>query len=332
MLDRLRAFAARLESPRVRPVVLIALVLCVLVGSAAAFAVAERLKLERSPVAAPKIQRLLGPTCECPKDTAQISFGLRHADRVTASMVDSKGRRVRLLLDDEPQAAGRINLIWDGRDAKGEVVRDGRYRLRVALGRAHRTITIPTPVRVDTRPPRVRLINVDPHVFSPDGDGAGDRVTYRYTSSEFGRALVFVDDQLAVRARGVVAGPAEVFWRGRLDGDVAEPGTYTTWLKIVDAVGNESEPTRTVPVTIRFIEIDAPATVARGGLLTFEIDADASEVAWTLRGRSGRRRLAGTAAPGVVHVRLPAGLVRGRYTLEASIPAGTAETKIRITR
>src|SRR5262245_3988874 len=110
MLDRARDLLARLKSPRVRPVVLVSLVLCLLIGSAAAFAVAERLKLERSPVAKPRIQRILGPVCDCPKETATLSFGLRHSDRVTASIVDGKNRRVRVLLDDERRPAGRINL------------------------------------------------------------------------------------------------------------------------------------------------------------------------------------------------------------------------------
>src|SRR5262245_20465248 len=201
MPDRARDLLARLKSPRVRPVVLVTVVLCLLIGSAAAFAVAERLKLERSPVASPKIQRILGPTCDCPKDTANLSFGLRHSDRVTASIVDANGRRIRLLLDNERRRAGRINLTWDGRNDSGDVVHDGRYRLRVALGQAHRTITIPTPVRVDTRPPRLRLIDATPNVFSPDGDGRADRVLYRYRSSELGRVAVFADDQVVSRAR-----------------------------------------------------------------------------------------------------------------------------------
>jgi hypothetical protein len=331
MLDRLRALLARLESPRVRPVVLTTLVLCLLVGSAAAFAVAEGLKLERSPVAAPKIQRVLGPVCDCPKATAALSFRLRHSDRVTASIVDSNGRRIRTLLSDEPRKAERISLTWDGRNDAGEVVRSGRYRLRVALGQVHRTITIPTPIRVDTLPPRVRLISAAPTVFSPDGDGNADFILYRYRPSEVGRVSVFADGQPVARARPAT-GVSQILWRGRIDGDVAAPGTYSTWLVFVDAAGNESRPTRTVPVTIRFVQLHAPPAVPRGGTLTFEIDADAEQVAWTLRGPNGARRLRGTAAPGTVEVPLPRRITRGVYTLEASIASGRAEVRVRVTR
>jgi hypothetical protein len=332
MIDRLRALSARLEAPRVRPVLVVAIVLFLIAGSAAAFALAERLKLERSPVANPRIQRIVGPTCECPKDTARLRFTLRHADRVTASILDLNGRRIRIVVADERHKAGPIVLVWDGRTDDGNVAHDGRYRWRVAFGDAHRTITIPTPVRVDTRPPRVRLLSATPRVFSPDGDGQADRVLYRYRSSEPGRAQVFVDDTLAVRARRP-AGEAQVRWRGHLDGEIAAPGAYSTWLTIVDAAGNESRPTRTVAVRVRYVALArVPSSVRRHGLLTFRIDADAKRVAWSFRTTApGGAVIHGTAAPGLVRVRLPNRLTRGVYVLEASVPAGTARATLRVT-
>lgn len=331
MADRLRALSARLESPRVRPVLLIAVVLCLIAGSAAAFAVAERLKLERSPLATLRIQRIVGPTCECPQGNARLAFTLRHADRVTASILDRNGHRIRIVVADEPHKAGPVVLTWDGRTDGGEVARDGRYRWRVAFGEAHRTITIPTPVRVDTRPPRVRLLGATPRVFSPDGDGRADRVLYRYRSSEIGRAQVYVDSKLAVRERRPV-GESQVRWRGRLDGEIAAPGGYSTWLTVVDPAGNESRATGLVNVRIRYVGLSrVPASVRRNGLLTFRIDADAKRVAWTFRGVGrGGTGIHGSAAPGLVRVRLPNRLLRGVYVLEASVPAGTARATVRV--
>jgi hypothetical protein len=331
MIDRLRALSDRLEAPRVRPVLLIALVLFLIAGSAAAFAVAEGLKLEKSPVGKPRIQRIVGPTCECPKATARLAFTLRHADRVTASIVDRTGHRIRIVVANERHQAGPVTFGWDGRTGAGEVARDGRYRWRLGFGDARRTITIPTPVRVDTRPPRVRLLSATPKVFSPDGDGQADRVLYRYRSSEAGRTQVFVDDVFAVRARRP-AGVTQVRWRGHLDGDLAEPGTHSTWLTVVDAAGNESRPTRSVVVRIRYVELGAvPKSVRQGGFLVFRIGADAKRVSWSfrglLRGSAGIHR---TSAPGVVRVRLPDKLGPGVYVLEATIPAGTDTATVRV--
>jgi hypothetical protein len=331
MLRPLHDLSAWLESPRVRPAVLVGLVLALLVGTAASFGVAERLKLERSPVAAPRIQRILGPTCDCPRAKAALSFALRRADRVTASVVDGNGTRVRFLVQDERYPKGRVSLVWDGRNDEGEVVHDGRYRLRVALGDAGRTITIPTPVRVDTKPPHVRLVDVSPRVFSPDGDGKGDRVLYRYRSSELGRAQVLVDGKLAVRGRRP-AGLAQIRWRGRLEGEIAPIGVYRTRLTVVDAAGNESRPTREITVRIRYVRLlNVLRRVGRGGVLTFTIDADAERVEWSLRGVArGSAGLDGGGPPGNFRVRLRGRVPRGICVLEATTPAGADRARIRI--
>ena len=44
---------------------------------------------------------------------------------------------------------------------------DGSYRVRVALIHQGRTIDLPQPIRVDTRPPRPLVTDVEPHA----GDG-----------------------------------------------------------------------------------------------------------------------------------------------------------------
>ena len=333
-MNRLRALSDRLESSRVRPVLLIALVLFLIGGSAVAFAMAERLKLERSPVQKPHVQRRVGPTCECPKAVARLSFTLPRADRVTASIIDRRGRRVRFVARDEPQKAGTVAFVWDGRTGDGEVARDGRYRWRIAFGQAHRTVTIPTPVRVDTKPPDVRLISATPHLFSPDGDGRADRVLYRYRSSESGDVFVNVD---GIRAQRAIrpAGVTQTRWNGNLEGEIAKAGvTYTTWLVVVDSAGNESRPTRSVDVRVRYVRlVRAPKRIPRGGLLTFRIDADAERVSWSFRGITrGGNGIHGTGAPGVVRVRLPAGIQRGIYVLEATVPAGTDRTTVRVTQ
>ena len=84
----------------------IALVVALLVGTAAAFAVTERLKLVRSPIAAPEIDRVFSPVCDCERDEAAIAFRLREADRVDLAIVDGDGDVVRTLVP-LPQRAGR---------------------------------------------------------------------------------------------------------------------------------------------------------------------------------------------------------------------------------
>ena len=64
------------------PQLLIALAL--LGATAAAFAVTERLKLERSPVTGTRVDHVFSPVCECARDVAVISIVLRRRETVTA--------------------------------------------------------------------------------------------------------------------------------------------------------------------------------------------------------------------------------------------------------
>ena len=156
-----------------------ALVLVLLLATAVAFAVAERLKLERSPVTAPRLTRLIGPTCECDKRTARLAVRLREPDVIDAAIVDTAGDHVRTLATNLRRSRGVVRFTWDGRDDADAVVRDGRYRLSVHLDGEDRTIVVPTPIRVDTTAPRLRLVSATPRVISPDGDGRADRVLFR---------------------------------------------------------------------------------------------------------------------------------------------------------
>ena len=72
----------------------ILLVVGLLGGTAAAFAITEGLKLEKSPIYGTHVDKLFSPTCNCLKDVAHVSFKLRKGDTMTAT-VDHAGRRAR---------------------------------------------------------------------------------------------------------------------------------------------------------------------------------------------------------------------------------------------
>ena len=229
-------------------------VLALLLASAAAFAVAERLKLERSPVAAPDLERVIGPVCECDKADGTLSVRFREPVVVTASVVNADGDTVRVLAERERHSRGRVSWTWDGRDGGGEVVPDALYRLRLELVNRDRTITVPTPVRIDTKPPRVRLLDAGPTTITPNQDAGGaHQIRYSYVSTERGYARIEVEGELVVRGRSYPAGEGRVRWRGRMDGGPAPPGVYSTVLVVVDRAGNRSNPTR--PVEVRILPV-----------------------------------------------------------------------------
>ena len=325
---------AALASPRTRRVAVAALVFLLLVATAAAFAVVERLKLERAPVTGPRFDRLLAPTCACEHARAALRIRLREPETIDASIVDAGGKRVRTLAAALPRPRGSTRFTWDGRDDEGNVVRDGRYRLRLDLREDERSIVIPTPIRVDATPPRLRLLTVTPRVFSPDGDGRGDRVLYRYRASEGSRARVYVEGKPRVRGWFWPAGAARVPWRAAGKDRRWRPGAYRTWITARDRAGNESERSRTVVVRIRYVELRERRIELVRRTLTFTVEADAKTVAWTLRPRRGRGRAiaAGNGRPGRFSVHLRRRPRPGRYVLRVSVRTESDRARVLVAR
>jgi hypothetical protein len=204
---------------------------------AAAFARTEQLKLIKSPVAKPHIKQRFSPTCrDAPncRTTATLQFTLRSPQVVGLTIVDMDGHTVRTLSADRRRPKGVVRLRWDGRDGKGQVVPDGRYELAVHLVSDDRTITIPSPIVVDTRPPGVEITRV---VRVP-----GD-VKIHFLPSEPARMYRIVSGgsgpPVTERTRPTIT---------RITLDAFAPGSYVVAIVAEDAAGN-----RTIsPPTVRF--------------------------------------------------------------------------------
>ena len=215
---------------RLRP---IALVLALLAGTAAAFAVTQTLKTTTSPILQTRVDKVFSPVCSCDRSTAAITFRLRRADTVTVTIEDTRGRAVRVVVASRRVAAGLHTWAWDGRREDGTVAADGAYRPRVELEDADRTLLLPNRIRLDTVPPRVTVVG-EPRLGGPgpivvcytlDGPAkgllavGGTRVARTYRSR--------VDTTLRVAA-------------GTLRAVGAVRGAVT--LAAEDAAGNVSEP------------------------------------------------------------------------------------------
>jgi hypothetical protein len=275
------------------------IVLALLAATAAAFAVTERLKLEKSPITGTRVDKIFSPVCECARDVAVISFRLRNRQSVTVEMLDSGRRVIRTLVRNRREQAGRVSYTWDGRDDAGRIVREGIYRPRVRL-RAHgRTIVLPNPIRVDTTAPTITLERVAPRVFSPDDDGQRDRVTARYRIDEPARAMMLVDGRRRVLAK-FRATEGRLVWFGLVQGRPVRPGTYEIRLRAFDRAGNRSARTRAVTVRVRYVELvrDEVEAIA-GRRFSARVSTDARAYRWLFDGRRGtaRRRVLVLRAP-----------------------------------
>ena len=219
------------------------LALLLIVATATAFAVTQRLKLEPSPISKTRVSDVFSPVCRCDTKAANIEFALRKADQLRIAIRTDSGEVTVARGFFRP---GNVRVHWDGRDASGEVVPDGIYYPLVHLERAGRTIDLPNPIRVDTIKPSIRLRSLRPRVFRP----GTEKLTVTYTISEHAHALLFVDGKRRVftaskRLRYLL------HWSGKVHGRAIKPGRHKLQLVAEDLAGNRSAPTAVVVVRVR---------------------------------------------------------------------------------
>jgi hypothetical protein len=261
------------------------LVVALLGGSAAAFAVTERLKLERSPIYGTFVAKVVSPDSG---RRAKIVFRLRKGDSISLAIVDANDKVVRALFDSRHKGKGKHTFTWDGRDASGNPVPDGTYRPRVHLARDHRTILLPNPIIVDTKVPHIALARTNVTVVSPDGDNRHDYLKVFFHVSEPARAVLFANGRRVVKLKSFDARSLQ--W-GRRNGMPTKPGVYRLQLRAIDQAGNPSPPSRAFEIRIRYIELGKHVIHARaGGRIVADVSTDAHLYNWRIGSRHGRVR------------------------------------------
>jgi len=324
------------------------------VATFSAFFVAQRLKSAPAVVDPGKIPRFFSPNGDGERDVANVSFRLRDADDVTVDVVDDDDGRVRRL------AAGRaarpfkpVRLRWDGRTDDAARAPDGRYRLRVALRRAGRSVVVPTAIDLDTTPPRPRVVRVrepgrpaaaeGPAVVAP---GRLVQVTVRGVSRyRRTRFAVWRTDRRPSREvatfESARKGSRRGTWDGMVEGRPADPGTYLIVPEVEDRAGNAGTAPAALPpepgtvpgrpgVLVREIAVQPPFSPVRAGArVALFVDSRGRSYRWNLRRVGGPRRVRrGSSAPGrPLRLRVPGG-VTGAYLLE--VRSGAVSTRVPI--
>src|SRR3954447_20583815 len=92
------------------------LALLLIVATATAFAVTQRLKLEPSPISQTRVDKVFSPVCECESHVANIDFSLRRADHLRIG-IRIDGRETTIANGEFRQ--GLVHARWNGRDASG---------------------------------------------------------------------------------------------------------------------------------------------------------------------------------------------------------------------
>jgi hypothetical protein len=286
-----------------------ALIAGLLVATAAAFAITERLKLTKSAVYGTLVSRGLSPTCGCARGRATVSFKLRKRDDLTVSIVNAHKDEVALLAA-QSFPKGPVRLRWNGRDDLGKRAPDGIYFARIHLAGAHQTITFPNRIELDTTAPQIISVEPNREIFSPDGDKQADFVRLAYQLSKPARVILFLDGKKVLGPTYRHPAKGSVAWAGKVNGSALRAGTYTLELGAVDTLGNSTPVAGRVRVTvqIRYITLAAHRiVVAAGRRLVIGVSTDAKRYSWRLGKQTGHSR------SHVLNVR--ASTRAGRYTL-----------------
>ena len=238
---------------------------------------------------------MFSPNCAVPcslgSGSAVISFKLRTRERARGldpARLDP--RRDARLRPGVPARPKRLSFDWSGVAGAGTLFPDGTYKPYVKLERSHRTIAIPSPIVLDTKPPVITV----KHPRLP-GDLAGRRRPRRRRPRSVPGERAGARDP----ARRLAAGrpdlpPAAA--RGRSSGRASSArrrvrrrpaGTCCTSRRL-DVAGNASKPYPFAIVQVRYVVLARPrVTVSPGARFAIRVSTDAPKVRWRLNGRTG---------------------------------------------
>ena len=303
-----------------------------LAASFGAFFVAQRLKGAESVAEITSVSRFFSPNGDGRRDVNRIAFTVKEAGRVTVTIVDRDGERIRRLAEGIDARPGTpVRVTWDGRTDTGVRAPDGLYRMQVGLRRTGRTVVAAGSFNIDTTPPRPVVLSVTPPIAGPvpgafeiRARGVGTRRAPRFRIL---RTDVTPVREVA-RFRGR-KGSRRGVWDGRVDGAPAPPGTYMVVVAVRDRSGNVGTAPAALPpvrgqvrgkpgITVRQITAQPPLVPVRAGQrVEFFVDSRRRSYRWNVRRLGATRPVRkGRAAPGrTLAVRAPGGATGG-YLLQ----------------
>jgi flagellar hook assembly protein FlgD len=276
-----------------------------------AFFLAQRLKNAPPVVGQIHVFPFFSPNGDGRFDKARLTFQPKETDDVTVAVIDSEGDEVRELLSSRHVRSGElVRLLWDGRTDSGQGAPDGRYRYRITLRHAGRSVKLATSVLLDTTPPRPRVISIGPrHEFGPEllpvPDG-GEAIVHLQAPGRSPVVRVFKTGpgptRLVLEDKTLGDGVKEWRWNGMTpSGRPVSPGTYLVAIETRDRAGNRGlSPAlnrrglpaesygATLPghggITVRYLGVRPPATAARSGdEVEFFVDARQKPWTWSVR-------------------------------------------------
>lgn len=281
-----------------------------LVGTAAAFAITEHLKLIKSPIYDPRVTKKFSPVCHCAADKAEIKFKLRHPDLVTVRIVDSGGHVVDTIATDASRGKNSIlTFHWDGHTTTGIAPDGSVYQPEVELKNQRWTTRMPNKIVIDAAAPKV-LSAKGGGILIPGSHG----IAVHYVFSEPAHAVVYLGPRRVISGNRRRSRPDyQVKWNGKVGGQTLPAGRYVLEVAAVDLAGNETPPAQRKRVVVRIRNIvlsDSSIHVAPRARFTVTVRTGAPQYTWRLAGAHGSGKTK------QLHLRAPKR--RGHYRLVVS--------------
>jgi hypothetical protein len=264
------------------------------------------------------------------RDASSIGFDLSRKAKVSFLVIDSEGRDVRKFVNDRDLPGdSKYRYFWNGRDNQGRRVRDGDYRLQVVARDEGRVINSIKTIRVDTKPPKVRLVSARPGVIAPGDPGQRPRVVVRYRGprNQAPEFRIFRTDAGAPRVVARFRGDNKrrAIWRGSIRGHPAADGDYAFTVTVRDKAGNLTVAPTEIPtariarpgtgVAVRHLTLRGPVTTVRSGTVAgLEVGPYPHRFRYSLTRLGSRRAVKkGKRLAGRFHVGIPSSSRTGVY-------------------
>lgn len=162
------------------------------------------------------------------------------------------------------------SILWDGTDARGRVVPDGRYRYSLIVWDERDNISAARTgvAHVDTTPPSVEL-KIDDLLFSPNGDRKKDSLAVTQDivtapDDEWRAGFRDAAGNTVKRYEWNGAGvPRKISWNGETDeGAEAPEGLYSYFIECTDRAGNTAKKSiGEITLTRRYESADTAASL-----------------------------------------------------------------------
>ena len=202
----------------------ILLVLGLLGGTAAAFAITEGLKLEKSPIGSTHVDKLFSPVCNCKKDVAEVSVQAAEREHDDGDG-DHAGRRAgghdcEPLLPpwDDPSGSPGTGATRQGLSCRTGCTSSGSTC-------ATRRSRCRTRSRSTRHRRRSRSSAWLPASSRPTTTGAREYVTISFSVSATARPLLYVGRRQVGRGR-LARSAGSIHWYGGVHGETYPPGVY----------------------------------------------------------------------------------------------------------